>query len=74
MKKWYESRTLWLNALVIAGGIAEIIDNQYSTGVAVISVSTANLILRFLTSQAIITGSSNKRSSNGRDTDKGQQQ
>jgi hypothetical protein len=67
MKKWYESRTLWLNALVI-------VDNQYSTGVAVISVSTANLILRFLTSQAIITGSSNKRSSNGRDTDKGQQQ
>ena len=51
MKKWYQSKTLWVNVLVLAGVVAEyLITNQlYLPEVHAVVLAVINLGLRFTT-------------------------
>jgi hypothetical protein len=49
-KKWYLSKTLWANALVIAAAFATQLAELVSSGVAVSAVAVLNLVLRIFTS------------------------
>jgi len=55
MKKWYLSKSLWLAALIIAGGIAEYIAGL-PAGVAISTIVAGCLgvVIRFLTNQGLI--------------------
>lgn len=59
-KAWYKSKTVWVNALTLAGGAcaylvdAQIIKDNPSIGDAlVIALAVANLLLRFMSAQPV---------------------
>ena len=56
MKKWYLSKTLWVNVLAIAGMVAEyMITNQiYSPELHAMVLAIINLALRFVTKSGIM--------------------
>lgn len=58
-KKWYTSKTVWVNALVIAASLSEVlrewlIAGDFSAvGATVLVTGVVNLALRFVTTEAI---------------------
>lgn len=59
-KKWWQSKTLWLNAALAAGTVAEanlgLIQSQFGpqSYLAIISLAAGlNAVLRFVTSQPV---------------------
>ena len=48
-KKWYESKTLWTNVLVIVGGVATAVAGELQAGGVLTFVGVANIILRVVT-------------------------
>lgn len=48
-KKWYQSKTVWINALGIAAGIISAIQGELLAGGAISGASLINLILRVVT-------------------------
>lgn len=55
MKKWYMSKTLWVNVLAIAVMVTEyLIANQlYSPEIHVIVLAVINMILRLVTNTGV---------------------
>lgn len=55
VKKWYTSKTLWLNVIAIAGMIAEyLLTNQiYSPETHAIALAILNLGLRIITNTGL---------------------
>ena len=53
VKKVIRSRTVWINVLVLVGGIATALSTHIAAGGAISLVAIANLVLRFLTTQAL---------------------
>jgi len=55
MKKWYKSKTLWINVLAIAGMIAEYCLTQkiYSPETHALVLAVINLLLRLMTNQGV---------------------
>ena len=54
MKKWWESKTLWLSILIIAGGIAEYFAGlPAGASIPTIAAGIINIIVRFLTNTPI---------------------
>ncbi len=56
MKKWYMSKTLWVNALMIVGMVAEyfIAEKIYSPEVHAIVIAVINLGLRIVTKSGLM--------------------
>ncbi len=56
MKKWYMSKTLWVNALMIAGMVAEyfIVEKIYSPEIHAIVIAVINLGLRIVTKSGLM--------------------
>lgn len=66
MKKWYESRTIWLNIISALIELANLLmDNpiipKNMTGVLTIVVNILNVALRFLTNTGIEVNSNEKK-------------
>lgn len=72
MKKWYNSKTIWVNAIALILGIVSLLDAQilnifgFDDNVTVKILTTIglingvlNIMLRFLTTGEIITNSKN---------------
>ena len=55
MKKWYTSKTLWVNALVAVLAIAQALQGQawFDPAIQIFIVAVANALLRFVTSTPI---------------------
>lgn len=59
MKKWYKARTVWVNVLVIVIALLTVIQEWLqagdfsAVGGTALGISTANLFLRFLTTESI---------------------
>lgn len=53
MKKWYQSKTIWVNALLILGGVLSIPGLGAPTGTVAIAGGVINVLLRTITSQPI---------------------
>ena len=55
MKHWYKSKTLWINALTVAGMVLQamsdkhIVDPQY----VIVTLAVVNMFLRKITTSAI---------------------
>ena len=50
VKPWWQSKTLWFNALVIVGGVVAYLEGQIGAGEAVTAIGIAGAILRSVTS------------------------
>lgn len=48
-KKWYQSKTLWVNTLMFISGIALMVVDNLETGVPLTITSVLNMILRIVT-------------------------
>ena len=48
-KKWYESKTLWINSLTMMAAIATGVAEMLTAGEAVTLMAIVNIGLRFLT-------------------------
>ena len=54
MKQWWQSKTVWLGVLIIAGGIAEYIAGlPAGVSIPTIIAGCLGIIIRFLTNQPI---------------------
>ena len=60
MKKWYASKTMWVNLLTVAGGVLAvftgstwIMDNPQVAAVVVSMLGAVNMILRLVTKEAV---------------------
>lgn len=55
MKKWYHSKTLWVNSVALVAGILQAITGNIFLDVATQTsiVAVANLILRLVTNQGL---------------------
>ena len=56
MKKWYQSRTIWLNVVSTGLEIFNTFSGSIPPGVITIVTNLGNIVLRCLTSQAIGNG------------------
>lgn len=55
-KKWYTSKTLWVNALALAGSVALLglgVSTEEWAGISVTVLSVANIVLRLVTGESI---------------------
>lgn len=58
-KKWYTSKTVWVNALVIVASLSEVLREWLmagdfsAVGATVLVTGVVNLALRFITSESI---------------------
>lgn len=54
MKLWYQSRTVWLNLLVLISAIIDMLmtSGQIPSGVVAV-LSLVNLVLRFITKETV---------------------
>lgn len=53
MKKWYQSKTMWLN---LAAGVSDVVltvVTDFGTGGVVTAVSALNMLLRYFTSSPV---------------------
>ena len=48
-KKWYQSKSLWINGLALVGGICSAIAGELAIGATLTIGSVANIILRIVT-------------------------
>lgn len=55
MKKWYESKTLWVNAIALIAAIAQVVAGKevISAEMQVIILTVINTILRLITKHEI---------------------
>lgn len=54
-KAWYDSKTLWINGLLIAAGLAEWYAGQTELGVTITLPAIINVVLRLITKSALTT-------------------
>jgi hypothetical protein len=52
-KKWYESKTVWINLLTAIAAIATGVAEMLTTGEVVTLMAILNIILRFITKSKI---------------------
>ena len=52
-KKWFLSKTLWINALALIGGICTAISGELAIGGVLTIASVINIILRVITTTKI---------------------
>ena len=52
-KKWYTSKTVWANALLVIAGVAAGGSELISSGTAITSMAIINLVLRVLTKNGV---------------------
>ena len=52
-KKWYDSKTLWVNALIVVGGVLTAVAGQLAAGETITALGLLNIVLRLLTNQQI---------------------
>jgi len=52
-KKWYESKTLWVNGLAVVGGILLAVSDQLALGGTLGLAGLVNLVLRVVTTQGV---------------------
>ena len=52
-KEWYKSRTLWVNALLILGGVFTAIAGEIQAGGAMSVFGLINVVLRVVTKTAL---------------------
>ena len=52
-KKWFQSKTLWTNALVIAGAVLTDLANILGTEGTLSLVAVVNIVLRVVTKTAL---------------------
>ncbi len=57
-KSWWLSKTIWVNALALIGSclIAQGMNEASWTEIATVTLAVVNLILRFLTTDRLVTG------------------
>lgn len=48
-KKWYASKTLWVNAITIVVGLLTSLVEQLNAGTAITGLALINIVLRFFT-------------------------
>jgi hypothetical protein len=54
VKPWWQSKTVWLSVLIIAGGIAEFLMGvPVAAGAATIAAGILNIIIRTLTNTSL---------------------
>ena len=52
-KKFWESKTFWINALAIAGGITTGLSGELATGVSLTGAGLVNMVLRVISKHEI---------------------
>jgi len=52
-KKWYQSKTLWTNALLIAIGIAQFVSGELAAGSVITVAGILNAVLRTISDKKI---------------------
>jgi len=54
-KKWFKSKTIVINLLMIVGAVAAMIGEELGkgTGIGVIVINTVNIVMRYITNQPI---------------------
>ncbi len=52
-KKWYESKTLWVNTLAIVGGVLTALSGEMATGGSITVAGVINIILRIVTTESL---------------------
>ena len=57
LKKWYQSKTVWVNAIAIIALLSEIVtgENVVDTETEVVIISIVNLVLRLITKEGLTT-------------------
>ena len=53
-KKWYQSKTLWLNALAIIAGLASYAQGEIAIGNTLTIGGAANALLRVISNKEIV--------------------
>lgn len=53
MKKWYESRTMWIAALEFAGGLALFLAGELAAGTALTVAGVIMAIMRYVTTESV---------------------
>ena len=53
-KKWYESKTLWVNCLTIIGGLALWASDSLAAGGTLTVIGAVNVILRIVSDKKLI--------------------
>lgn len=53
IKKWYQSKTVWIGILTIAGGVITAIADELATGGVLTGIGILNIILRNITKAKI---------------------
>jgi len=54
LKKWFHSKTLWINGLVLLSGLALAFADHLAAGGALTAVSIANLLLRVISKAELV--------------------
>jgi len=54
MKKWYQSKTIWVGILEIAAGVIVGIEGYLETGIPITAAGIIQIILRTITKTAIL--------------------
>lgn len=52
-KKWYQSRTIWVNVLIVLSGVFFEISGQLEAGASLSILGILNIFLRYLTKSEI---------------------
>ena len=52
-KKWFESKTVWINVLALAGGVITMLAGELQAGGTITALGVVNIILRYVTTSAI---------------------
>ena len=52
-KKWYKSKTIWVNVLAIAGGIFTAISGEMTVGSTLTIAGVINIVLRVITNTKV---------------------
>lgn len=52
-KLWYQSKTVWVNALILAAGIFEALAGELQSGATLTSIGVVNIALRVATKNSI---------------------
>jgi hypothetical protein len=52
-KKWYQSKTLWTNVLLIIAGLATWAQGEIATGATITIAGVANAVLRIVSKSEI---------------------
>lgn len=52
-KKWYQSKTMWLNAFAVIVGVCTALVGQLQAGEVITLLGVVNIILRYITKAEI---------------------